>query len=96
MPETRTWLPGSVEQDIVIANNFLCHMEAADAERCLRNIARLVKLQAVTCLFLELIWTCVPGLRESLGLATRRRTYLKRFMMAIRAFDSIGLLIMLA
>jgi SAM-dependent methyltransferase len=30
-------------QDIVIANNFLCHMEAADAERCLRNIARLVK-----------------------------------------------------
>lgn len=29
-------------QDIVIANNFLCHMEPADAERCLRNIVRLV------------------------------------------------------
>jgi len=29
-------------QDMVIANNFLCHMEAPDAERCLRNIARLV------------------------------------------------------
>jgi SAM-dependent methyltransferase len=30
-------------QDIVVANNFLCHMEPPDAERCLRNIARLVK-----------------------------------------------------
>ena len=29
-------------QDIVVANNFLCHMEAAEAERCLRNIGRLV------------------------------------------------------
>jgi chemotaxis methyl-accepting protein methylase len=30
-------------QDIVVANNFLCHMGAAAAERCLRNIARLVR-----------------------------------------------------
>jgi chemotaxis methyl-accepting protein methylase len=30
-------------QDIVVANNFLCHMDPLDAERCLRNIARLVK-----------------------------------------------------
>ena len=29
-------------QDIVIANNFLCHMEDSAAESCLRNIARLV------------------------------------------------------
>jgi SAM-dependent methyltransferase/quercetin dioxygenase-like cupin family protein len=29
-------------QDIVVANNFLCHMNASVAERCLRNIARLV------------------------------------------------------
>jgi chemotaxis methyl-accepting protein methylase/mannose-6-phosphate isomerase-like protein (cupin superfamily) len=29
-------------QDIVVANNFLCHMDAPTAERCLRNIARLV------------------------------------------------------
>jgi chemotaxis methyl-accepting protein methylase len=29
-------------QDIVVANNFLCHMNASLAERCLRNIARLV------------------------------------------------------
>jgi SAM-dependent methyltransferase len=30
-------------QDMVIANNFLCHMDASAAERCLRNIARLVR-----------------------------------------------------
>jgi SAM-dependent methyltransferase/mannose-6-phosphate isomerase-like protein (cupin superfamily) len=30
-------------QDIVVANNFLCHMGPAMAENCLRNIARLVK-----------------------------------------------------
>jgi len=31
------------QQDIVLANNFLCHMDPPMAERCLRNIARLVK-----------------------------------------------------
>jgi chemotaxis methyl-accepting protein methylase len=30
-------------QDIVLASNFLCHMDPTEAERCLRNIARLVK-----------------------------------------------------
>jgi chemotaxis methyl-accepting protein methylase len=29
-------------QDLVVANDFLCHMEPVEAERCLRNIARLV------------------------------------------------------
>jgi SAM-dependent methyltransferase len=29
-------------QDIVVANNFICHMGPSEAERCLRNIARLV------------------------------------------------------
>jgi len=29
-------------QDMVVANNFLCHMDDSEAERCLRNIARLV------------------------------------------------------
>jgi SAM-dependent methyltransferase len=29
-------------QDMVVANNFLCHMYPSEAERCLRNIARLV------------------------------------------------------
>jgi chemotaxis methyl-accepting protein methylase len=30
-------------QDIVLANRFLCHMEPAAADKCLRNIVRLVK-----------------------------------------------------
>lgn len=30
-------------QDIVVANRFLCHMHPEEAERCLRNLARLVK-----------------------------------------------------
>jgi SAM-dependent methyltransferase/mannose-6-phosphate isomerase-like protein (cupin superfamily) len=30
-------------QDIVIASNFLCHMPPLMAERCMRNIARLVR-----------------------------------------------------
>jgi chemotaxis methyl-accepting protein methylase len=29
-------------QDMVVANNFLCHMNDSDAEACLRNIGRLV------------------------------------------------------
>jgi SAM-dependent methyltransferase len=36
-------LPGNLgPQDIVVANRFLCHMAAPAAEKCLRNIARLV------------------------------------------------------
>jgi len=30
-------------QDIVVANNFLCHMHPSMAEKCLRDIARLVR-----------------------------------------------------
>jgi chemotaxis methyl-accepting protein methylase len=29
--------------DVVVANNFLCHMNPADSERCLRNLAKLVR-----------------------------------------------------
>jgi SAM-dependent methyltransferase len=29
-------------KDLVVANNFLCHMDAPTAERCLRNLAQLV------------------------------------------------------
>jgi SAM-dependent methyltransferase len=29
-------------QDVVIGSNFLCHMAPAEAEKCLRNMARLV------------------------------------------------------
>jgi chemotaxis methyl-accepting protein methylase len=28
--------------DVVVANDFLCHMEPTEAESCLRNVARLV------------------------------------------------------
>jgi len=31
------------QHDIVVANRFLCHMRPAAAERCLRNLAQLVK-----------------------------------------------------
>lgn len=31
------------QQDLVVANNFLCHMRSSEAESCLRNIGRLVK-----------------------------------------------------
>jgi len=30
-------------QEVVVANNFLCHMDSSEAERCLRNIARMVR-----------------------------------------------------
>jgi chemotaxis methyl-accepting protein methylase len=30
-------------QDVVVANNFLCHMASADAEQCLRNIGQMAK-----------------------------------------------------
>ena len=30
-------------QDLVVANNFLCHMDSASAESCLRNLARAVR-----------------------------------------------------
>jgi chemotaxis methyl-accepting protein methylase len=30
-------------QDIVVANRFMCHMTIPEAEKCLRNVARIVK-----------------------------------------------------
>ena len=60
-------------QDIVVASNFLCHMVRADAEKCLRNIARLlspggylfvsgIDLDVRTKVALELGWEPVPDL----------------------------------
>jgi SAM-dependent methyltransferase len=60
-------------QDIVVASNFLCHMVQADAEKCLRNIARLVSpggyllvsgidLDVRTKVALELDWEPLPDL----------------------------------
>ncbi|WP_174556557.1 CheR family methyltransferase [Bradyrhizobium canariense] len=64
-------------QDIVVANNFLCHMEPLAAESCLRNIAGLVDRQGY--LFVsgvdldvrakvarELGWRPVPELLEQI------------------------------
>jgi chemotaxis methyl-accepting protein methylase len=64
-------------QDIVVANNFLCHMDAAMAERCLRNIARLVSrhgylfvsgvdLDIRTKIAQELKWTPLQDLLEEI------------------------------
>ncbi len=60
-------------QDMVVASNFLCHMAPADAEKCLRNIARLVgpgghlfvsgvDLDVRTKVALDLGWKPVPEL----------------------------------
>ena len=60
-------------QDMVVANRFLCHMAPQAAEKCLRNIARLVKpggylfvsgvdLEVRTRVARELKWRPVPDL----------------------------------
>ena len=60
-------------QDIVVGNNFLCHMAPVDAEKCLRNFARLVgpgghlfvsgvDLDVRTKVALDLGWKPVPEL----------------------------------
>ena len=64
-------------QDIVVANNFLCHMDPQDAERCLRNIARLVNpggylfvsgidLDVRTKVADDLRWKPIPDLIEEI------------------------------
>jgi SAM-dependent methyltransferase len=60
-------------QDIVVASNFLCHMDRGDSEKCLRNMARLVSpggylfvsgvdLDVRTKVALDLGWEPVPEL----------------------------------
>jgi SAM-dependent methyltransferase len=74
-------------QDLVIANNFLCHMGPAEAERCLRNIARLVKpdgcivvsgidLDVRTKVASDLGWRPVEELQEEIH---EGDPYLKRY-----------------
>lgn len=64
-------------QDMVIANQFLCHMRPQDAERCLRNFSHLVKpggylfvsgidMNIRTKVALELGWNPVPELLEEI------------------------------
>jgi chemotaxis protein methyltransferase CheR len=65
------------DQDIVVANRFLCHMAPADAEGCLRNLASLLKpggylfvsgvdLDVRTKVALDLGWTPVRDLIEEM------------------------------
>jgi chemotaxis methyl-accepting protein methylase len=64
-------------QDFVVANNFLCHMAAPDAESCLRNLARTVRagghllvtgvdLDVRTRVALDLGWEPVPDRRAEI------------------------------
>ena len=75
-------------QDMVVANRFLCHMEPVAAERCLRNIARLVKpggylfvsgvdLDVRTKVAREMDWKPVPDLIREIheGDASLRRDW---------------------
>jgi chemotaxis methyl-accepting protein methylase len=69
--------PGLVEElgskDLVVANNFLCHMDSPSADRCLRNFVQLaspggylvvsgVDLDVRTKVALDLVWEPVPEL----------------------------------
>jgi SAM-dependent methyltransferase len=73
--------PGMIQelglQDLVVANNFLCHMKPVDADTCLRQLARLVKpgghlvvsgidLDVRTRVATDLGWTPVTDLLEEI------------------------------
>ena len=64
-------------QDLVVANNFLCHLPSLGAQLCLRNLARLVRpgghlfvsgvdLDVRTQVALELGWEPIPELRAEI------------------------------
>ena len=64
-------------QDLVVANNFLCHMEPRSAQRCLRNLAQLVgpggclfvtgvNLDVRTQVALDLGWEPISCLRAEI------------------------------
>jgi chemotaxis methyl-accepting protein methylase len=82
-----TWRPGDAgdprildalgPQHIVVANRFLCHLRPPDAERCLRNIARLpvpggylfvsgIDLDVRTKVANDLGWRPIPDLMEEI------------------------------
>jgi len=64
-------------QDIVVANRFLCHMKPVAQEKCLRNLATLVKpggyifvsgvdLDVRTRVALDLDWKPIPNLLQEI------------------------------
>jgi SAM-dependent methyltransferase len=71
-------LPGVLgTHDVVVANNFLCHMDARSAESCLRNLVRFVRpggylfvtgvdLDVRTRVALDLAWVPVSDLRAEI------------------------------
>ena len=70
-------------QDMVVANNFLCHMDDSEAERCLRLIGSLVKpggflfvsgivMDVRTKVALDLGWEPVQELLEEIHEGDRR------------------------
>jgi SAM-dependent methyltransferase len=80
-------------QDIVVANNFLCHMDPPDAERCLRNISRFVSpgghllvggidLDVRTKIARDLGWEPVQELLEEIHDGD---TYLRRYWPSLYA-----------
>lgn len=65
------------EHDLVVASNFLCHMDDESAERCIRNFAKLIRsggyifvsgvdLDVRTRVARELGWEPVAVLREEM------------------------------
>jgi SAM-dependent methyltransferase len=79
-------------QDIVVANNFLCHMKPAQAESCLRRIARLVEpggylvvsgidLDVRSHVATDLGWRPVPDLLEAIheGDAVMRKDWPSKY-----------------
>lgn len=70
-------IPTLGPQDLVVANNFLCHMDAQSAQLCLRNLSELVTpggylfvtgvdLDVRTNVALELGWEPIPELRAQI------------------------------
>jgi chemotaxis methyl-accepting protein methylase len=70
-------IPSLGPQDLVVANNFLCHMTPRSAQQCLRNLVQLacpggylfvtgVDLDVRTKVALELGWEPIPDLRAEI------------------------------
>ena len=64
-------------QDLVVANNFLCHMDGQSAEKCLRTLVRLVTpgghllvsgvdLDVRTNVAIDLGWEPLPDLKQEI------------------------------
>ena len=75
-------------QDIVVASNFLCHLEPASAECCLRNIGRLVE-PAASCSCRESTSTSERKLRTIWG-GSPSLIYSRRFTTPIRRCGLLG------